>query len=58
MEILAYSIKDTIAVSGIGRTTLYQLIRAGELRPVKIGRRTLILRNDLEALLQRMATAG
>jgi excisionase family DNA binding protein len=33
---------------GIGRTTLYELIRRGDIPVVKIGRRTLVHRADLE----------
>ena len=54
---ISYSIRDASTVSGIGRTTLYQLIKAGELTPVKIGVRTLIRRCDLDALLERKLAA-
>lgn len=33
---------------GIGRTTMYELIRRGEIPVVRIGRRTLVHRDDLE----------
>lgn len=56
-EITSYSIKDAVRASGLGRTTLYELIKAGELNPVKIGARTLIRRADLEALLERKLAA-
>ena len=38
----------------IGRTSLYALIRAGKLRPVRLGgrRRTLIARADLDRLVE------
>lgn len=54
---ISYSIKQAAAVSGLGRTTLYELIKAKELAPVKIGVRTLIRRVDLEALLERKLAA-
>lgn len=57
MDKLSYSINDAVEASGIGRTTLYELIKAGELKPVKIGSRTLIRRCDLEALLERRLAA-
>lgn len=46
---LAYSIPEACASSKVGRTTLYEAIRAGELRAVKNGRRTLILVEDLQS---------
>ena len=39
---LAYSITEAMAVIGIGRTMLYEQIKAGNIRIVKVGRRTLI----------------
>jgi excisionase family DNA binding protein len=54
---ISYSVREAAEASGLGRTTLYELIKAGELRPVKIGTRTLIRRADLEALLERKLAA-
>lgn len=54
---IAYTIKQAAAACGISRTTLYVLIKAGELTPVKIGTRTLIRHNDLEALIERKIAA-
>lgn len=45
------SIQATAAALGIGRTTLFRLMRSGELRPLKIGRRTLVAREDIERLI-------
>lgn len=58
MSKLSYSIHEAVEASGIGRTTIYELIKAGELTPVKIGTRTLIRRCDLEALLERRLAAA
>lgn len=54
---IAYTINEAREVSGIGRTKLYELINAGKLKPAKIGTRTLILRTDLECMLQRAVAA-
>lgn len=54
---IAYTMKEATAASGISRTTMYGLIKAGELIPVKIGARTLIRRADLEALIERKLAA-
>lgn len=50
-QVFAYSINDAAQVAGIGRTTLYDEIRTGRLNARKAGRRTLILREDLQAWL-------
>jgi excisionase family DNA binding protein len=44
---IAYRVPEACRVAGIGRTTLYGLIRAGALRAVKQGRITLIMHDDL-----------
>jgi excisionase family DNA binding protein len=51
-ERLALRINDAVQVSGLSRSTIYKLLAAGTLRAVKVGGRRLILREDLQALLQ------
>ena len=53
---LTYSIDDTCAALGIGRTFLYQEIQAGRLKARKAGKRTLILTPDLEAYAKALPT--
>jgi excisionase family DNA binding protein len=48
---LTYSVKGAMAASGLGRSTIFQLMADGRLDRVKIGKRTLIPRASLEALL-------
>jgi excisionase family DNA binding protein len=55
---IAYSIADAMRVVGFGRSKLYELLTSGELASVKHGRRRLILREDLEAMLKRYRTAA
>ncbi len=50
-EKIALRINETVAVSGLSRSTIYELLKAGKLRAVKIGGRRLILRESLQALL-------
>jgi hypothetical protein len=49
---LAYTIKEAVSVTGLGRTSLYLAIRLGELRVVKKGARTIILDRDLRRWLE------
>lgn len=50
------SIADACTVAGIGRTKIYQAIADGELVARKYGKRTLILRTDLQAFLASLPT--
>ena len=49
---LAYSISEACAASSLGRTSIYAHIASGRLHAVRIGGRTVIPANSLEALLQ------
>lgn len=48
---LTYSVADVIGLTGLSRATIYRQIDAGHLTIVKIGRRTLIKREAIEAFL-------
>lgn len=52
---LAYGIKDAVRILGISRSLLYQEMKAGRIKSVKVGRRTLIRRVDAEAWLEQKA---
>jgi excisionase family DNA binding protein len=47
----AHTIPETCALTGIGRDTIYALIRSGKLTARKLGRRTLITDDDLRQFL-------
>lgn len=55
---LAYGVADACQRLGVGRTTIYELIKAGELRPVKIGARTLIPEEDLQRVISSRLDAA
>jgi excisionase family DNA binding protein len=51
------SIAEACAVAGIGRTKLYEAIADGRLQARKLGKRTLILRDDLRQFLAALPPA-
>lgn len=42
----------------VGRTTVYRLLREGELQSVKIGRRTLITSASIDAYVRRLESSA
>jgi predicted DNA-binding transcriptional regulator AlpA len=48
---IVYTIPEAVAASGLTRTALYGLIRAGQLPRAKVGKRTLIRSADLQKLI-------
>lgn len=48
---IAVKFKDAIKISGVGRTSLYDAIRRGELKAIKRGRSTLIMTEELKRWL-------
>jgi len=54
MNPFAYSVAEACEVARIGRTSLYEAIRAGELRAVKRAKRTLILADNLRRWLESL----
>jgi excisionase family DNA binding protein len=53
---LAYSVKEAAAITGLSRDLLYDQMRAGHLAYLKVGRRRIITRHNLEAFLTRQAS--
>jgi hypothetical protein len=51
---LAFSIEEAVAASGVGRTLIFEEIKAGRLVARKCGRRTLILKHDLALWLDAL----
>ncbi|HEX8901773.1 helix-turn-helix domain-containing protein [Vitreimonas sp.] len=50
-EKLAYGIKEAAGALGVGRTTIWRAIKDGKLSAVKVGNRTLIRTEALQAWL-------
>ena len=55
---LLYPIADAAALLGISRSNLYCLMRAGEVRSVRIGSRRLIPRTALESFVETLPEAS
>jgi excisionase family DNA binding protein len=51
MEPLTVSVTEAARALGLGRTSIYALIRQNRLEVVKIGRRTLLTTASLRALI-------
>jgi excisionase family DNA binding protein len=49
-----YGVNETMALLSIGRTSLYELVKRGELKPAKLGKKTLFYASDLAALLTKL----
>jgi excisionase family DNA binding protein len=54
---IALSLNEVAARTGLGRTTLYKAITAGELQARKIGKRTIVLNSDLETWISNLPVA-
>jgi excisionase family DNA binding protein len=52
---LAYSVDEAAAITGLSRDLLYDHMHAGNLAYLKIGRRRIITRQQLEAFLTRVS---
>ena len=52
------SISEVVRLLGIGRSTLYGIIKDGHLPVRKIGRRSIILREDLDHFITSLPVKG
>ena len=52
----ALSIAQACAVTGLGKTKIYELIDSRTLKTRRLGRRRLVLRRDLQEFLQTLPT--
>lgn len=55
MEQLAISINDAAKALGVGRSSVYNLIKSGRLEALKVGRRTLLTMASIKRLTQTLS---
>ncbi|WP_036262697.1 helix-turn-helix domain-containing protein [Methylocapsa aurea] len=53
-----YSVGETLKLLSIGRNTLYTLVNKGELRPIRIGHRTIFSAPEIARFLNLRQTGG
>lgn len=53
VEPICVRIAAAVKLTGIGRSTLYELIKAGELETIKVGRSTFIRYASLKRLFEK-----
>ena len=54
----AYTVDEIIELIGISRSKIYAEFRAGRIVPRKVGRRTIVLAEDLQNYLEQLPTAA
>lgn len=55
---VAFTVDEFRKAYGVGRSFIFEEIKAGRLHARKAGRRTLILKIDAEAWLQSLPSSG
>jgi excisionase family DNA binding protein len=54
LQPITVSIADTAKALGLGRTSIYALIREGRLETIKLGRRNLVKVESIRRLLETL----
>ena len=52
---MAYSVEETAQALGIGRGLVFMLLREGQLKSIRLGKRRLIPAAELQAFMDRQA---
>ena len=55
VERMAVCVEEAAEMLGLGRSTVFELVKAGSLASVKVGKRRLIPIRELAALLDRLS---
>ena len=54
MDKLLYTVPEVMAATGLSRSTVYDLIRSGALRSVKVGRCRRVATDDLRSFIEQL----
>jgi excisionase family DNA binding protein len=57
-DLLALSVTEACKLSRLGRTTFYKYLKLGKIPARKCGRRTIVLRDELNQALKSLPRAG
>ena len=57
-HIITAPIREFCALTGLGRTRVYELIGSGELESITIGKRRLVVIDSYRRLIERQRIAG
>ncbi|RWP40148.1 MAG: DNA-binding protein [Mesorhizobium sp.] len=57
MTTISVDIADAVSMSGISRSGLYKLFKAGKITPRKNGKRTLVLVSELQSYVESLPKA-
>lgn len=55
VEPISYTVNAAVRATGLGRSTIFAMLADGRLERVKVGRKTLIPRASLEAIVSGKA---
>lgn len=58
MQKISVTIPEAVEMSGLSRSGLYNLFKAGAIKPKKAGKRTLIMVDDLRRYLENLPVAA
>lgn len=58
MTAISVDVNKAVEISGLSRSALYKLFKAGKITPRKNGKRTLVLVEDLERYLRSLPVAA
>ena len=57
-EALTLSVEHAARLIGVSRATVYRMVRDGELRAIRVGRRVLVLKKPLMEMLEAEEDTG